>query len=132
MKKKKHSPNQIVDIDMVEKWLENYFLDPLTSYYDQTQFQIDLLETENDWIVEAILNDFEASDIKVYIEEKKLIISAKKSPPSSQHSNKIRSIEFPFLVTRQKVSAVFTNGILEIFISKTESDIEKNRYITLP
>src|SRR3954468_1190388 len=104
MMKKKHPPNQILDTDMVEKWLENYFLDPLTSYYDQTQFQIDLLETENEWIVEAILNDFEASDIKLFIEEKKLTISAKKSPPSSLQSSKIRSIEFPFLVVRQKVS----------------------------
>ncbi|WHY75115.1 Hsp20/alpha crystallin family protein [Neobacillus sp. WH10] len=131
MTKKKQQQNQSFDFDLVEKWLENYFLDPLTSYYDQTQFQIDLYETEKEWIVEAILNEFEASEIKVYIEETILMISACKSPPSAI-LKKSRSIEFPFLVTRQEVSASFTNGILEVLISKTENGLGKNRFITLP
>lgn len=131
MMKKKYPPNQMVDFELVEKWLENYFLDPLTSYYDQTQFQIDLFDTDHEWIVEAILPDFEASEIKVYIEEKKLRITAAKFPHSNQN-NKIRSIEFPFHVTRQQVTASFTNGILEIYISKTKLGIGKNRYVTLP
>ncbi|MEH7355441.1 Hsp20/alpha crystallin family protein, partial [Neobacillus drentensis] len=127
----KQQQNQSFDFDLVEKWLENYFLDPLTSYYDQTQFQIDLYETEKEWIVEAILSEFEASEIKVYIEEKILKITACKSPPSAI-LKKSRSIEFPFLVTRQEASAAFTNGILEVFISKTENGSGKNRFITLP
>jgi len=131
MSKKKQQQNQSFDFDLVEKWLENYFLDPLTSYYDQTQFQIDLYETEKEWIVEAILTQFEVAEIKIYIEEKKLIISACRYSPSVP-LKKSRMIEFPFLITRQEVSAAFTNGILEVFISKTENGLGKNRYITLP
>ncbi|MFJ7726286.1 Hsp20/alpha crystallin family protein [Neobacillus sp. NPDC097160] len=132
MIKKKQQQIQSFDFDLVEKWLENYFLDPLTSYYDQTQFQIDLYETEKEWIVEAILSEFEASEIKVYIEEKKLRISALRYPPSANHHKKSRVIEFPFYITRQEVTATFTNGILEVFISKTEKGSCKNRFITLP
>ena len=132
MKKKKQSQNQTLNFDLVEKWLENFFLDPLTSYLDQTQFRIDLYETEKEWIVEAILSEFEASEIKVYIEEKKLIISALCYPPSADRHKKTRTIDFPFLVTTQEVSAAFSNGILEIFISKTEIGSGKNRFITLP
>jgi spore coat protein M/HSP20 family protein len=132
MTKKKHPPNQVFDLDLVEKWLENYFLDPLTSYYDQAEFRIDLLETDHEWIVEAILNDFDASEIKVFIDGKKLIITATKYPPAAYPNIKKRCIEFPFVVVLQEVMATFSNGILEIFISKTQSGSGKNRYITLP
>ena len=129
--RKKHLQNQRFDFALVEKWLENYFLDPLTSYYDQTQFQIDLFETDQEWIVEAILSDFKASDLQVYIEEKKLTISATNPSPLPNHKRS-RSIEFPFYINEQEISAAFTNGILEIFISKTKKGSGKNRYITLP
>ena len=132
MSKKKQLKNQSFDDEEVEKWLEEYFLDPLTSYYDQTQFQIDLYESEKEWIVEAILNEFETSEIKVYIEENKLVISASKYPPSMIQQKRERTINFPFLVVNQSVYATFTNGILEVVISKIDRCIGKNRYITLP
>ncbi len=43
----------------------------------------------------------------------------------SQKNKNGRTIDFPFLIIKQKVSAAFTNGILEIFISKTEKEHEK-------
>jgi HSP20 family molecular chaperone IbpA len=132
MTKKRQTQNQSFDYELVEKWLENYFLDPLTSYHDQTQFRIDLYETEKEWIVEALLTEYDASEIKVYIEESKLCITATKYPPSENQSQKLRSIDFPFLVIKQEVFATFTNGILEIFISKTKNGVGKNRFITLP
>ena len=132
MSKKKQRKNQSFDFEEVEKWLEEYFLDPLTSYYDATQFQIDLYETEKEWIVEAILNEFETSEIKVYIEGNKLVISASKYPPSMKQQCRVRTINFPFQVVNQTVYATFSNGILEVVISKTDRCVGKNRYITLP
>lgn len=132
MTKKRQSQNQSFDFELVEKWLENYFLDPLTSFEDQSQFRIDLYETEREWIVEALVNDYDASEIQVYIEESKLTITASKYPPSMNQSNKVRTINFPFLVIKQDVFATFTNGILEVFISKTKNGSGKNRFITLP
>ncbi|MDQ0200036.1 Hsp20/alpha crystallin family protein [Neobacillus ginsengisoli] len=129
MKPKKDE--QFVDYDQVEIWLKNYFLDPLTSYFDQTQFRIDLYETEKEWIVEAILSEYESSEISVYTEEKRLIISALKHSVSKKQK-RIRVIDFPFQINKKKVTAVFTNGILEVQISKTEAVSGKNRYIILP
>lgn len=123
---------QHIDFDLVERWLENYCLDPLTSQDDLTQFRIDLYETENEWIVEALLNEFNSSEIKVFVEDKKLVISAGKQSDSSKFQKRIRSINFPFQVINQDVNANFTNGILEVFISKTVKGLGKNRYITLP
>lgn len=130
MKSKKNI--QPIDFDLVEKWLENYCLDPLTTQDDLIQFRIDLYETDKEWIVEALLNEYNSSEIKVFIEDNKLVITAvKSSTPSNQHK-KVRTIEFPFEVINQKVSANYINGILEVIISKIEKGLGKNCYITLP
>jgi HSP20 family molecular chaperone IbpA len=123
--------DESVYYDQMEEWLKNYFLDPLTSFCDQSQFRIDLFETEKQWIVEAILTDFNASEITVLIEDKVLTITAAKHQPSSKQRRRIRTIDFPFHIINQKVTAFFNNGILEIIISKTERELGSNRYITL-
>ena len=130
MKSKKNI--QPIDFDLVEKWLENYCLDPLTTQDDLTQFRIDLYETDQEWIVEALLNEYNSSEIKVFIEDKKLIITADKSSISLNQQKKVRTIQFPFEVINQKVTAVYINGILEVLISKSEKGLGKNCYITLP
>lgn len=128
---KPNKNEESVDYDQLEKWLKTYFLDPLTSYFDHTQFRIDLYETDKEWIVEAILNEYESSEITVFIEEKRLIITAlEHSSPKNQ--KRVRSIDFPFQINKQNVTALFTNGILEVLISKTEKGLGKNRFITLP
>jgi HSP20 family molecular chaperone IbpA len=122
------------DFQKMEEWLENYFLDPLTSFYDQTLFRIDLFETDQEWIVEAQMDDYQSSEITVNVEDKKLIIRGKRWVSSSNINEQIRTrtIEFPFPIKDQKITASFQNGILEIFISKLEKAFKKNRYITLP
>jgi HSP20 family molecular chaperone IbpA len=130
MKSKKNI--QPIDFDLVEKWLENYCLDPLTTQDDLTQFRIDLYETDQEWIVEALLNEFTSSEIKVFIEDKKLVITADKSSTPTNQQKRIRTIQFPFQVINQKVTANYINGILEVLISKSEKGLGKNCYITLP
>ena len=130
MKSKKNI--QPIDFDLVEKWLENYCLDPLTTQDDLTQFRIDLYETDQEWIVEALLNEYTSSEIKVFIEDKKLVITADKSSTPSNQQKRIRTIQFPFQVINQKVTANYINGILEVLISKSEKGLGKNCYITLP
>lgn len=130
MKSKKNI--QPIDFDLVEKWLENYCLDPLTSQDDLTQFRIDLYETDQEWIVEALLNEYDSSEIKVFIEDNKLVITAVKSSTPSNELKKVRTIQFPFQVINQKVMAQYINGILEVLISKSEKGLGKNCYITLP
>jgi HSP20 family molecular chaperone IbpA len=130
MKSKKNI--QPIDFDLVERWLENYCLDPLTTQDDLTQFRIDLYETDQEWIVEALLNEYNSSEIKVYIEDSKLVITAEKSSIPSNQQKRVRTIQFPFQVINQKVTANYINGILEVLISKSEKGLGKNCYITLP
>jgi HSP20 family molecular chaperone IbpA len=130
MKSKKNI--QPIDFDLVEKWLENYCLDPLTTQDDLTQFRIDLYETDQEWIVEALLNEYYSSEIKVFIEDMKLVITAVKFSAPSDVQKKIRTIQFPFQVINQKVTANYINGILEVLISKKEKGLGKNCFITLP
>lgn len=121
-----------LDYGQMEEWLKNYFLDPLTTFLDQTQFRIDLYETYQDWIVEAILTDYDSSEITVFIEKDKMTISAIKPHGAAQKQSKQRVIDFPFQIITQKMTATFAYGILEVFISKTDTEIGRNRYITLP
>jgi HSP20 family molecular chaperone IbpA len=130
MKSKKNI--QPIDFDLVEKWLENYCLDPLTTQDDLTQFRIDLYETDQEWIVEALLNEYNSSEIKVFIEDMKLIITAEKSSTPSNQQKRVRTIQFPFQVINQKVTSNYINGILEVLISKSEEGLGKNCFLTLP
>lgn len=132
MKKKKAPQLQSIDFELVENWLKNYFLDPLTSQCDLTQFRIDLYETDEDWIVEAVLNDYVSSEITVKTEDNKLVMTAQKHAYSFPCPKKVRTIDFPFPIIDHKVCATFNNGVLEITISKTEKGLGKNRFITLP
>ncbi len=126
--------DQSYDLQQMEKWLENYFLDPLTTYLDQMQFRIDLYETDKNWIVEALLSHYEASEITVFADNEKLIIKAQKAlhHPKNQAEVRERTIDFPFPIVNQKITASFQSGILEITISKEEKCSGKNRFITLP
>lgn len=125
--------NRHYDLNTMEQWLENYFLDPLTSYFDQTQFRIDLYETDRDWIIEALLSEFNCSEITVCVEDNRLTISGNTNISSDRNVNaRTRSIEFPYQISQQKITAFFQNGILEVLISKEEKDMKKKRFITLP
>lgn len=118
----------------LEKWLEDFFLDPLTSLLDQSMFRVDLFETNTDLIIEALLKDYDSSEISVYIEKNKLVITASKLSLSSfnQSQVRVRTVDFPFRIIDKKVHAVFQDGILEIYISKNEDGLGKDRFITLP
>lgn len=122
------------NVEKMDKWLENYFLDPLTTFYDQTHFRIDLYETDKSWIVEAQLSDYSSSEITVYVEDMKLRISGIRNTlsPKIDKQTRTRTIEFPFMVNTQKIAASFQNGILEVTISKSDKEFGKNRFITLP
>lgn len=118
----------------MEKWMKNFFLDPFTSYLDQIMFRVDLYETENELIVEALLQDYHHSHIKIYLKGNQLIITALKSDKSSPstQSFRTRKVDFPFPIIQKEVIAQFSNGILEILISKTKNGCGNNRMITLP
>lgn len=116
------------DLKEIDEWLTKLFLDPLTSQLDETTFHIEIFETCEDYIIEAILAKYHQKDISVYLNEKKIYIYA---DGLKKKEKKSRVIEFPFLVTERKVSAYFNDGILEIFISKERWKCGKNRRVPI-
>ncbi|MDT0159046.1 MULTISPECIES: Hsp20/alpha crystallin family protein [Bacillus] len=108
----------------MEKWMEHFFLDPLTSYLDQSAFRIDIYETDAEYIVEALLTDFTAAMLSVILNGHELIIRAEKDKETVS-----REVDFPFLITEKLVTSRFSCGILEVFISKTSKGSGKDRKV---
>ncbi|UQD51898.1 Hsp20/alpha crystallin family protein [Bacillus methanolicus] len=124
---------QPFDIKAMEKWLENFFLDPLTSYMDEIAFRVDIFETETEIIVEALLPGYERSHLSVYVEDNVLTISANHKPNQKayNHHTRTRKMEFPCSIINKQIHAVFQNGILEVILSKTTPGTGKNRKIAI-
>ncbi|WP_312093942.1 Hsp20/alpha crystallin family protein [Niallia sp.] len=104
-------------IHLMDEWFKNHFLDPLTSVLDETEFRIDVYETEKEYIVEALLPNCQPSDIHLSVEKNLLTIKAILQDTIS-HEEKRRTIDFPIPITQNPIHAVYTNQILEIFIKK--------------
>lgn len=113
--------------DLWEKWLESFFLDPFTAILDQSQFRVELYDSDTEVIIEAILPNYLTAQVSVYLDDSSVVI---KVNSSSKHS-KERILTFPFLINSQKVEASYSNGILEIIISKNHHVKQINRMIPL-
>ncbi|WP_442593519.1 Hsp20/alpha crystallin family protein [Neobacillus sp. D3-1R] len=120
--------DEIFDPDNeLEKWLESLFLDPNTSFLDQSQFRIDLYDSETEMIIEALLPNYSSANITIFINDSHIIIKACESSGQTRE----RTVTFPFVINAQKVNATYSNDILEISISKKQQVQPKNRQITL-
>jgi HSP20 family molecular chaperone IbpA len=122
------------NLDELEKWMEDFYLDPLSSYLDQITFRIDLYDTEAQIIVEALLTGCASKDVTVSLKEDSVIIKAAKiddTEASRRCQPCMRKVKLPFSVVNKKVSADFANEILEIFINKNEAGPGCNRDINI-
>lgn len=108
-------------IHLMDEWLKNHFLDPLTSVLDETEFRIDVYETEKEYIVEALLPNCRAGDIHISVKKNLLIINAILQDPISREEKR-RTIDFLIPITQNSIHAVYTNQILEIYIRKEKRD----------
>jgi HSP20 family molecular chaperone IbpA len=111
--KKNEKPFQT---DLWEKWLESFFLDPFTSLLDQTQFRVDLFDSDTEVIIEAMLPKQLSSEIDIFLKDSSIVIKVVHPP----YQPKERTITFPFFINAQKVEATYSNEILEIIVSKTK------------
>lgn len=110
--------------DKLEKWLEMIHMDPLTSLLDYLQFQVDVYDSKEEILIEALLPDELPEHISVFIEDNAVTIR------SGNIQSKERLITLPFRVNSQKVSANYCQSILEISISKLNMiRTPRNRYI---
>lgn len=116
----KEHPKKPFESKEMEDWLDSFFLDPFTTYLDETVFRIDLYESESAFIVEALLLNIEKENIDLSISKNELQIKVTqfdKHPPYKSHI-KVRTVKFPFLIEKMKMDASFEQEILEIKIYK--------------
>lgn len=114
--------------------MEDYYLDPLSSYLDQITFRIDLYDTETEIIVEALLTGCVSKDVTVSLKENTVIIKAVKideTDPIRCGQPCMRKVRLPFSVINRKVNADFSNEILEICINKHEAGPGSDREINI-
>lgn len=113
---KQNKNENYFESDEMEKWLTQYFLDPLTDYLDETVFRIDLFDSESSFIVEALLPKVKKEDIHISINSNTLQIKVKQSS-----HDKTRTVTFPFPISHLQKNITFENDILEIVFLKSES-----------
>jgi len=110
----------------IEDWLKDFFLDPLTTLLDEAEFRIDIFETNNHYIVEALLPPCKKENLKVSVDEDVLTIIVK-SLINRNLNKKQRTVSFPFSIDTKEIKAVLNGEILEILISKQAISNEKGR-----
>ncbi|MGN7942713.1 Hsp20 family protein [Virgibacillus sp. 6R] len=116
--KKKANP---MNINGIEEWMTQFFIDPFTTLLDETTFRVDLFETNDEYIIEAEIGDnIVKEDIHIEVKREKLIISiiANKNTQIEDENKCSRSITLPFSIENKKVVANLLNGILEVKITK--------------
>ncbi len=107
-----------MDINGIEEWMTQFFTDPFTSLLDEQTFRLDLFETGEDFIVEAELGErVLVEEIKLEVQRDHLCISVYNRSKDDEIIN--RNIMFPFSIDKKKINATYSNGILEVKISKT-------------
>lgn len=114
-----------------DDFMEQFFIDPFTSYLDQQEFRIDIFETNDEYQVEAELTDYDKDSIEVHAFEDGLRISAYRETKTKledkknncyrseeSYSSVQRFIPLPFKLATKRTKAVFENGILTVHVFK--------------
>jgi spore coat protein M len=99
----------------LRQWLDLLCNDPLAPLLDEMIFRVEVLETEEDYIIEAELCHCQKEHIIVLRESRSLSIQIKQNGGMEKQ----RTILLPFSLADKYISAHFSAPILEIRISKS-------------
>ena len=133
-----------------KRMFEDFFRDPfgLTRYEDVGPAwggfnpQVDISETDKEYIVAAELPGLEENDVQVSLSHHTLTISGdKKAEKRDKGKNYYRversygtfsrSISLPDEVDEDKIEAAFKNGVLTINLPKTSEVVSQQKRITI-
>ena len=118
---------QMNEVKVFDEWVKKFFLNPETSNLDHQLFTIDIYESDDEYMVEAILENHEAKDINVRLKDNEILIIVEKPHKPFQklfHKGKAmapptqRKISFPFSICSRRVTAEFNHPSLVIRIHK--------------
>ena len=100
------------DSESIDKWLEMLFLDPLTSFLDETAFRLDIFESANQFIIEVDIPEH-SSKLTASLKENTIIISV-----VCEGKLRTRQVDWPFDVRENAVVANVSDQVVEIIIEK--------------
>ncbi|RFU68412.1 Hsp20/alpha crystallin family protein [Bacillus sp. V59.32b] len=129
---KDHRDDNNVKAGQFDKMMEKYFLDPNTNLLDQYTYRVDIFECNEEYIVEALFDEKKPKKIKIKANGKQLVITAYvKTKADSDEKPTERTVPFPFSISSKKITAVFSNNILEIRISKKDAVFSSQKEIII-
>jgi HSP20 family protein len=119
--------------DLFEQALSGNFFSRWNRELDERCYpNVDIIEGKEDYLIKADMPGLDRKDIKVEVENGVLTLSGEKKEEKIEgdkdhyyhlersYGSFSRSFKLPENVTSEHVDAKYTNGVLEIFLKKTE------------
>ena len=124
----RYSPNTLDLLDNVSRWFDDFFVGP--SFGGSTLPAVDVRESDSEYLMEVELPGLTEKDIEVKLDNNLLTISSRKEEKKEERKNGYimrerkaasfsRSFVLPEGVDREKISAEFKNGVLNLSFPKT-------------
>ncbi len=117
----------------IEKFFSEEFFPALVPTFTVSSIPVDIYETDKELVVEVGLPGFKPEDVKLKVEEDKLIVEGgkeeKKEVKEENYYRKEikrgsfrRVIYLPYVVDSEKAKAKLENGILKVVFPKAEKE----------
>ena len=114
-------------LDNVSHWFDDFFVEP--TFGGSFLPAVDVRETDSDYLMEVELPGLTEKDVEVKLDNNLLTISSKRDEKKEEKKNGYvmrerrassfsRSFVLPDAVDREKISAEFKNGILNLSFPK--------------
>ena len=123
----RYNPNSLGLLDNVSSWIDDFFTTP--TFGRNAMPAVDVRETESEFLMEVELPGLTEKDVEVKLENTLLTISSKKDEKKEEKKNGYvmrerrstqfsRSFVLPEDVDREKITAEFKNGVLQLTFPK--------------
>ena len=124
----RYSPNALDLLDNVSSWFDDLFVEPV--FGRSTVPAVDVKETDSEYLMEVELPGLTEKDVEVKLDNRLLTVSSRKEESKEEKRNgylmrERRSSSFamsfvlPEGIDREKISAEFKNGVLNLSFPKS-------------
>ena len=124
----RYTPNALDLLDSVSSWFDDMFTEPIFSHSGSPA--VDVKETDSEYLMEVELPGLTEKDVDVKLDNNLLTISSSKEEKTEEKKNGYimrerrssrfaRSFVLPEGIDKEKISAEFKNGILNLSFPKT-------------
>ena len=124
----RYSPNALSLLDNVSTWFDDLFTEPVFGRHVVPA--VDVKETDSEYLMEVELPGLSEKDVEVKLDNTLLTISSRKEEKKEEKKNGYimrerrsssfaRSFVLPEGIDRERISAEFKNGVLNLSFPKS-------------